>query len=96
MSAFNALKEYLANKANGSFSQLSADKKLGLINGINSNESIVGEDIKKGLHQIKQQTVAYYLSTEKIGTEYLNYLPIPGEYKSCISLDEVGGKAWAI
>ena len=45
---------------------------------------------------IKQQTVAYYLSTEEIGKNYLNYLPVPGEYQGCISLEEAGGKAWAL
>jgi hypothetical protein len=45
---------------------------------------------------IKQQCVAFYLSTEQIAENYLHYLPIPGQYKPCISLDEVNGKAWAI
>jgi hypothetical protein len=45
---------------------------------------------------IKQQTVAFYLSTEEIAENHLNYLPIPGEYKPCVSLAELGGKAWAI
>jgi hypothetical protein len=45
---------------------------------------------------IKQQTVAFYLSTEEIAENYLNYLPIPGEFKPCVSLAELGGKAWAI
>lgn len=45
---------------------------------------------------LKQQTIAYYLSTEEIAKNYLNYLPIPGKYEPCISLKETGGKAWAI
>jgi len=51
---------------------------------------------KAGLLDIKQQAVAYYLSTEEIATTYLNYLPIPGSYEPCISLESVNGKAWAI
>lgn len=51
---------------------------------------------KKALLEIKQQTVAYYLSTESVAKNQLNYLPIPGKYEACISLDEVGGKAWAL
>lgn len=54
------------------------------------------KDAKEAYLNIKQQAVAYYLSTEEIGTNYLNYLPIPGNYESCISLEEAGGKAWAI
>tara|TARA_R110002096_G_scaffold435516_1_gene661158 strand:+ start:1017 stop:1559 length:543 start_codon:yes stop_codon:yes gene_type:complete len=51
---------------------------------------------KAGLLDIKQQAVAYYLSTEEIATNYLNYLPVPGAYEACVSLESVGGKAWAI
>ncbi len=40
--------------------------------------------------------IILYLSTEEIGLNFLNYLPIPGPYESCISLEEVNGKAWAL
>jgi hypothetical protein len=50
---------------------------------------------RKALLEIKQQTLAYYLSTEEIGKKYLNYLPVPGKYEPCISLEEAGGKLWA-
>lgn len=45
---------------------------------------------------LKQQTISYYLSTEEISTRFLNYLPVPGEYQPCISLEEAGGRKWAI
>ena len=45
---------------------------------------------------LKQQVVIYYLTTETIGEQYLNYLPIPGEYKPCISVDDVDNKKWTI
>jgi hypothetical protein len=51
---------------------------------------------KSAFMNIKQQAVAYYLSTEEIATNYLNYLPIPGGYDSCITLESVDGKAWAL
>lgn len=51
---------------------------------------------KAGLLDIKQQAVAYYLSTKEIATNYLNYLPVPGIYEPCISLESVDGKAWAL
>lgn len=51
---------------------------------------------KTGLLNIKQQAVAYYLSTKEIATNYLNYLPVPGVYEPCISLESVDGKAWAL
>lgn len=48
------------------------------------------------LIELKQQTVAYYLTTEEISKNHLNYLPIPGEYEGCIELSSVNNKAWAI
>jgi hypothetical protein len=52
--------------------------------------------VKTGYQALKQQTIAYYLSTEEVGTKFLNYLPMPGEYEGCIDLADVGGKAWAL
>ena len=54
------------------------------------------EKTRGAYHQLKEQTIAYYLSSEEIGTKYLNYLPVPGEYQACISVQETGGKKWAI
>ena len=50
---------------------------------------------RKALLTIKQQTVAYYLSTEEVSKNFLNYLPVPGEYEGCITTESVGHKAWA-
>jgi len=44
-----------------------------------------------GVHQMIDRMV-----TEEIATNYLNYLPVPGAYEGCITLESVGGKAWAI
>jgi hypothetical protein len=45
---------------------------------------------------LRQQTVAFYLTTEPVATKFLNFLPVPGEYQPCIELSSVNGKAWAI
>lgn len=50
---------------------------------------------RRALLTIKQQTVAYYLSTEEVSMNFLNYLPVPGEYDGCITIESVGYKAWA-
>jgi len=52
--------------------------------------------IKAAIDDLRQQTIAYYLSTEEIGTNFLNYLPVPGQYESCITVTEMGGKAWTL
>lgn len=54
------------------------------------------KEAKEVLFMLKQKTVTYYLASEEISKNYLNFLPIPGKYEPCISLDEVGGKSWAI
>jgi len=83
---FSNLKTYLANSEN--YSQ--ALQAL-----LTSSEGSV-KIAQTAFLDLKQQTVLYFLSTKEIGTTYLNYLPVPGEYKACIALEEVNGKAWAL
>ena len=54
------------------------------------------QETKDAFSALKQQAIAYYLSTEEISKNYLNFLPVPGAYEPCISLESVGGKSWAI
>lgn len=61
---------------------------------MSSNEK--DEMAKSAFLGLRQQAIAYYLSTKEIATNYLNYLPIPGPYEPCISLESVDGKAWAL
>jgi len=88
---FTALTNAL-NEASGgkNFRQLEPDQQLELLKQLDGSN-----DSRKAFLDLKQQTVAYYLSTEEIATNYLNYLPIPGAYNACITLEETGGKAWA-
>ena len=70
--------------------------KMDLLNALDKSTDKASEDARSGYLNVKQQTIAYYLSTEEVGTKFLNYLPVPGEYEPCISLEETGGKAWAL
>jgi gluconate 2-dehydrogenase gamma chain len=45
-------------------------------------------------HQMRELTLLGYFTSEKIGKEVLHYDPVPGRYQGCISLAEVGNKAW--
>jgi len=83
---FSKLKAYLGTSENYS------DSLESLITSYNKED----QEAKSAFLNLKQQTVLYYLSTKEIGTTYLNYLPVPGEYKACIKLEEVNGKAWAL
>ena len=75
-----------------------------------ASENTTTEEIATALHQlieiekgpaylslmaIKQQAVAFYLSTEEVSKNILNHLPIPGEYEGCITTESVNNKAWA-
>lgn len=84
---FFKLKEYLES---------SKKEDLITLNTLSKSDDDRDKLAKKALMDLKQQTIAYYLSTEVIAKNHLNYLPIPGKYEACISLDEVNGKAWAL
>ncbi|NNC96373.1 MAG: gluconate 2-dehydrogenase subunit 3 family protein [Chitinophagales bacterium] len=88
---FDVLLQHLGN-----FASLKSEKQLEVLSALSRSESNETNDARDALLDIKQQTVAYYLTTEEIGKNYLNYLPVPGDYEACISLESVGGKAWAL
>ncbi len=86
---FTSLKKYLEEK---DFLSGNESEKKEIIIALEQSGS---SESSAYLH-LKQQAVAYYLSTEEVATKFLNYLPVPGEYKACIPLSEVNGKAWAL
>jgi len=83
--SFDLLKKYATSQS-----------QLEQLKSVLSSSEEKDQMIRSAFIELKQQTVAYYLSTEEIATKYLNYLPIPGKYEACISLESVGGKAWAL
>ena len=59
-------------------------------------ESGLGSDqVQAAYLSLKQQAIAYYLTTEEVGKNFLAYLPVPGKYEPCITID-ANTKAWAI
>jgi hypothetical protein len=90
---FEALSKYLTEAG---FEKMKAAKQLALLQKLDVSTEDSLKAVQAAFLDFKQQTIAYYLSTEEIGMNYLNYLPVPGEYQPCISLEEAGGKAWAI
>ena len=94
---FFSLQEYLNQQSKtGSFTKMKEAEKLSILKMLESSKDNNINNIKEAYLVFKQQSVAYYLSTETIGTKFLNYLPLPGPYQACISLTDVGGKAWAL
>ena len=47
--------------------------------------------------QLRSFTISAFKTNEYIGENVMAYLPVPGQYKGCVSLDEAtGGKAWSL
>ena len=78
------------------FLQLEPSMRESMLSELELGQEVELSDARLVFKEIKQQTIAYYLTTEEIGKNYLNYLPIPGEYEPCISVEDVNHKAWAI
>ena len=49
----------------------------------------------KFLFSVRYYSLFGYYTSKKIGTEVLNYDPVPGEYLGCIPLSDVGN-AWSL
>ena len=94
---FAQLMKHLQNAGSGKgFRSLAGADKVKLLQGLDASKEKTLEKARTAYLDLKQQTIAYYLSSEEIATNYLTYLPVPGAYEACISLEQAGGKAWAI
>ncbi|TVQ04407.1 MAG: gluconate 2-dehydrogenase subunit 3 family protein [Balneolaceae bacterium] len=78
------------------FRQLGQADRVELLRNLELSRISETENARGAYRELKQQVIAYYLTTEEIGKNYLNYLPVPGDYEPCISVDDVGNRAWAI
>jgi len=94
---FALLMKHLQNVGEGKgFMSLASADQVKLLQGLDASKEESLEKVRDAYLNLKQQTIAYYLSSEEIATNYLTYLPVPGAYEPCISLEQAGGKAWAI
>lgn len=92
--AFDAFKSYINTKAGDKqYTHLPEGDKLSILKNLTADQD---ELAHKALIELKQQTVAYYLNTEEVATNFLNYDPVPGDYIGCIPLSQVNGKKWAL
>ncbi len=68
-------------------------------NAVATLEAIEGEGNKiRGIYRnVKNMALTGYFGSELIGENYLAYVPIPGEQRGCISLEEAsGGKTYSL
>lgn len=59
-------------------------------------EGVIDWSERPFLWSMKELTITGYCTTETGAKQLLNYKPIPGGYEGCISLEETGGKTWAL
>ena len=78
------------------WSDLDGEKQEAFVASMDTKLTSGDAEVSKVYKEIKQKLVHYFLNTEEVGTELLNFLPVPGEYQACVSLDETGNKAWTI
>ncbi len=90
---WNELENHLIT---GNFRQIEQADRVDILRNLELSTARETENARRAYMELKQQVIAYYLTTEEIGKNYLNYLPIPGDYQPCISVDDVGNRAWAI
>ena len=93
------------DKFNRSFSQLDTDQRTEVLTQLESSSgkfngkvwgTAVGTQEPVGFYRnLKSMILWGYFTTEKVGEEILSYDPIPGEFKGCIPLSDVGN-AWSL
>jgi len=89
LSNFNdKIREYSSK----SFFNLNLTQKINTLNEIQKKESNNDASFYMNL---KKLVIRGYFNSEIGVTKALNYRPIPGTFKSCIPLDEAGGKLWS-
>jgi len=79
-----------------SFDALKEESKINYLTKMDAEWRNGNDSISSIYTDLRSRMISTYLGTEEVGTELLNYLPVPGEYQACISLDEAGGKSWTL
>ena len=87
------------------FAKLSNEKQISVLNAAEKSSGKFGRSVwGKGIEDkgfigfyrsIKSMAIWAYFTSEKMGKEVLNYDPVPGDYKGCIPLSNVGNK-WSL
>lgn len=83
------------SKYGKSFAKITGEQRNEMVKMMDDElKNNTGTD-KSFYKMVKELTITGYCTSEEGATKLLKYLPVPGEYKPCIPLSEVGG-AWAI
>ena len=70
------------------FVQLDGSQQDSVLKGIADSD-------KPFFRKMREMTISGYFTSEEVMKNVLNYDFIPGMWKACIDIDEVGNRAWA-
>jgi hypothetical protein len=100
-SGLKTFEEGAAEKYGDPFIQLSQEKQVEYVKAVHAealqtykNGDNGNGDKKPFILAVKELTLLGFFTSEPGATQVLQYDPVPGAYKGCVSLKEVG-KAWA-
>lgn len=84
-------------KYNKAFADLKADEMDAMITDLANATKTAKAGEEPFFFALKETALLGYFTNEKVGTEVLNYDPVPGGFKSCLPLTEVpNGRSWTI
>ncbi len=89
--------EGLASLAEQKFDKKTPDEQFEIVKELAESARQKGRDVnpKSFFLLAKEMTLLGFFTSEIGATQVLNYDPIPGGYKGCAPLEDVGGKTWA-
>lgn len=100
-SALDTFNEKCISKMGKLFAQLSEEEKTNILKGEEATSPKFGRGVwghgvgpqpEVGFYRsFKSLAIQGYFTSEEVGKNVMNYDPIPGPFKGCIPLDEVGG-----
>ena len=90
---FSSFEVYLKRN---NFLESDSKGKLAILKKLENNTEENLRGVSRAYTNVKQLVITYYLSSEEIAENYLNYLPVPGYYDPCVTVESVNGKAWSI
>jgi hypothetical protein len=97
MEMLSTLETHLNEAGGKAFVKLTPEARLEVLNDLNKAalKAAKPSPVMGAYLDLKRKVIDAFFSSEQIGTEVLAYAPVPGPYKGCIPLSDVG-KAWAL
>ncbi len=88
----NAINRAARREKKQTFANLEGDDQDDLIRDLATSSD---PERKSFYRKVRELTIVGYFTSKEVGMNVLKYDPIPGMYKGCIPISEVGDTAWA-